>query len=96
MFLLWYALHKSRHYYWLASLSALHGSGCTHLSQGFPCSRQGCFELVGWMSRVLRADKGGVIDESQALILKHLVLMKKAGLSSVTRFEHYSMLWQDR
>ena len=48
------------------------------------------------MSRVLRADKGGVIDESQALILKHLVLMKKAGLSSVTRFEHYSMLWQDR
>ena len=55
-----------------ASLKILDGSSHTPLSEGIPYTRQDCFELVDWTGRALRADKRGVIDESQAPILKRL------------------------
>ena len=75
--------------YQQARLKILHGSSHTPLSEGIPCSQQDYFELVDWTGRVLRADKRGAIDESQAPILKRLGIDEESWIESVTRFQHY-------
>lgn len=65
------------------------------LSGGIPYSRQD-FEPMEWMGRVLRADKRGEIDESQAPILKRLGIDEENWVESVTRFSTIFMMWQGR
>ena len=72
-----------------ASLKILDGSSHTPLSEGIPYTRQDYFELVDWTGRVLRADKRGAIDESQAPILKRLGIDEESWIESVTHFQHH-------
>ncbi|MBV1872762.1 MAG: hypothetical protein KUG83_09475 [Gammaproteobacteria bacterium] len=72
-----------------ASLKVLDGSGHTPLSEGAPYTRQNYFELVYWTGRVLRADKRGAIDESQAPILKRLGIDEESWIESVIRSQQH-------
>ena len=71
------------------SLKVLDGGGHTPLSEGIPYTRQDYFELVDWTGRVLRADKRGAIDESQAPILKRLGIDEESWIESVTHFQRH-------
>ena len=44
---------------------------------------------LDWTGRVLRADKRGAIDESQAPILQRLGIDEESWIESVARFQHY-------